>query len=124
MKISNTVKDVSRAVAAVDTNASAGIGDIPPGMDDTMGDLLARVANNFAYQLARTGVSHRTVSDEHVVAMLSAHGASYFTVETWTAYIADIVRNNQTLGGWGTQTAAVIARASRDAADMLAGDQP
>ncbi|AYR00243.1 hypothetical protein PBI_PAT3_134 [Mycobacterium phage Pat3] len=119
MDYSNTVKDLSRAVARVDVNASAGLEDTPPNTESnphglTMSELLSSVADSLAYELERSGIAHRNISTEAVVAMLSAHGMSAFGLQLWAAEIADRMRANYAHGRWSSSTLESVARESSE----------
>jgi hypothetical protein len=119
--VSNTVKDLSRAVARADENASASPMDTPPGESLSFGEMLNSVATGIAYEFERAGISHRKISDETVVAILAAHGMSPFGLTQWGADIADRVRSDFGHGRWSSETLAQVAEASRAYANVRDG---
>jgi hypothetical protein len=93
----NTVKDVSRAVAQLNNFAS-----YTPSQrvdDDYLGqtvdDIAAKVAKEFAYQLSRhPGLPTYGLTVREVRMMLVVHGANPLTIERYSAAIAQIIRSD------------------------------
>lgn len=91
--VDNVVKDLSRSIERLDVHASADPGDIIDvgGVNWTGEDLRASVANSLAFITRRT-VRLGKVTKRDVSLMMSAHGASTFTVEQHARAIAVMVR--------------------------------
>jgi hypothetical protein len=86
----STVKDVSRAVANLDTARES---------DAT--DAANRVASNLAYQFARHNPlgGRKNVTTRDVRAALMSHGAHPITVDRYARKIANTIRNDFS-DGW------------------------
>jgi hypothetical protein len=93
--VMNTVKDLSRAVAALDEHALS----LDPG--DMRRQVAANLAWQFGRKLYRSGIvkSRRDVVKRDVAVALAAHGASCLTIETHARVIAAIIRADYTDGG-------------------------
>lgn len=107
---SNTVKNVSRAIAWIDRNASAGLDDMPEhGDKSTLRSKLISLSSGIAYELSRAGIAHHKSTDRDIVVILAAHGMSAFSIEQFAHHVADMVRGDFQQGSMSNRDASSVA---------------